>query len=335
MIHGPNKLPSAALSLCLLIAGLLHSGCGQGEDQAIVNKKLVRTKAVPDGVLAVVGDRTIDMRQLRNYESEIQPVHKSTAFGVDRHRDHLLSLIDEKLIIREAERGGLGEDPQFKESVRFIEHKSMVETYLHQTVGQNILITEEELRESFESHPARFAVKGAHILVATRERADSLYALITSGRESFEDMAKAYSLDDSTAANGGAFSSYYAYDRVSDKVYQEVFSMEVGHVSEPFRSALGWELAKVIDRKEVPYEKYRTVIQRATMMAKFNRLKEKHIDSLQHRLDLKINADNLRSFLTAWNKAPGALIFPLRFLLRLSILLTGEKLRLSRLHTCL
>lgn len=306
MIHGLNKLHSATLSLGLLIAALLHSGCGQGEDQGIVNKKLAGTKVVPDGVLAVVGDRTIDMRQLRDYESEIQPVHKSTALGVDRHRDHLLSLIDEKLIIREAERGGLGEDPQFKESIRFIEHKSMVETYLHQTVGQNIVITEEELRESFESHPARFAVKGAHILVATRERADSLYALITSGRESFEGMAKAYSLDDSTAANGGAFSSYYAYDRVSDKVYQEVFSMEIGHVSEPFRSALGWELAKVIDRKEVPYEKYRTVIQRATMMAKFNRLKEEHIDSLQHRLDLKIDADNLRSFLTAWNKAPGS-----------------------------
>ena len=48
-------------------------------------------------------------------------------------------------------------------------------------------------------------------------------------------MAKAYSLDDSTAANGGAFKLYvHAYDRVSDKVYQEVFSMEVGHVSEPF-----------------------------------------------------------------------------------------------------
>ena len=37
-------------------------------------------------------------------------------------------------------------------------------------------------------------------------------------------MAKAYSLDDSTARQWGAFSSYYAYDRVSDKVYQEVFS---------------------------------------------------------------------------------------------------------------
>ncbi|MEC7226610.1 MAG: hypothetical protein VXW00_07050, partial [Candidatus Latescibacterota bacterium] len=62
MIHGLNKLPSATISIGLLIAVLLHSGCGQGEDQAIVNKKLVGTKVVPDGILAVVGDRTIDMR---------------------------------------------------------------------------------------------------------------------------------------------------------------------------------------------------------------------------------------------------------------------------------
>ena len=182
MIHGLKKLPRQQFTRPIDCRTAFYSGCGQEEDQTIINKKLVGTKAVPDGVLAVVGDRTIDMRQLREYEAEIQPVHKSTALGIDRHRDHLLSLIDEKLIIREAERGGLGEDPEFKESMRFIEHKSMVETYLHQTVGQNIHITEEELRESFESHPARFAVKGAHILVATRERADSLYALITSGR---------------------------------------------------------------------------------------------------------------------------------------------------------
>ncbi|MBJ66674.1 MAG: hypothetical protein CME28_01525 [Gemmatimonadetes bacterium] len=306
MKYGLEKRASAASLLSLLVAVLLSNGCGQKEEQTTISKELAGTKAVPSGVLAVVGDRTIDMRQLREYEAEIQPVHKSTAQGIDRHRDHLLSLIDEKLIIREAERGGFGEDPQFKESMRFIEHKSMVETYLHQTVGQNIRITEEELRESFESHPARFAVRGAHILVETRERADSLFTLITSGKETFEDMAKAYSLDDSTAANGGMFNSYYAYDRVSDQVYQEVFSKEVGNVSEPFRTALGWELAKVIDKKEVPYEKYRTVIQRATMMAKFNRLKGEHIDSLQHRLNLEMNADNLRAFLSAWNKSPGS-----------------------------
>ena len=81
MIHGLNKLPSAALSLGLLIAGLLHSGCGQGEDQAIVNKKLVGTKAVLTAFCRC-RRQTIDMRQLRNYES-VQRC-KSTAFGVDR-----------------------------------------------------------------------------------------------------------------------------------------------------------------------------------------------------------------------------------------------------------
>ena len=99
---------------------------------------------VPDGILAVVGDRTIDMRQpetMNRRSNRCINLRHSESIGTG---DHLLSLIDEKLIIREAERGGLGEDPEFKESMRFIEHKSMVETHLHQTVGQNIHITEEE-----------------------------------------------------------------------------------------------------------------------------------------------------------------------------------------------
>ena len=77
---------------------------------------------------------------------------------------------------------------------------------------------------------------------------------------------------------------------------RKFFRWKLGTLVSHFRSALGWELAKVIDKKEVPYEKYRTVIQRATMMAKFNRLKEEHIDSLQHRLELKIDAAEFTAF---------------------------------------
>ncbi len=304
---GQQKIcKSGSITLGLLIAAFFFSGCEQQDEEAAIVKEISGTKKVASGFLAVVGEAAIDMRQLREYEAEIQPVHMSTAEGVDQHRDHLLSLIDEKLIVREAERRGLGKKSDIKEAMRLVEHKTMVETYLHQKVGQNILITEEELRESFESHPARFAVLGAHILVGSRELADSLFSLIVSGQASFEDMAKAHSLDDSTSGNGGKFDSYYAYDRVSDQVYEKVFSLPVGHVSEPFRTALGWELAKVVDKKEVPYEKYRTVIQRATMMAKFNQLKREHIDSLQHRLNLQVNVENLRAFLSAWNKAPGS-----------------------------
>ncbi len=307
MMFRVGKVHRAVLAAGFVLVGLLYAGCAeQGRESAQQAAPVAGRKIVPDDALAVVGDGPIEAHQLREYEAQIQPVHKSAAEGVQRHRDHLLSLIDEKLIIREAERSGLGDDPALKESLRLIEQKTMVETYLHQTVGQNILITEDELRASFASHPARFAVRGAHILVASRTLADSLYALITSGQRSFEELAQAYSLDDSTADNGGAFDTYYAFDRVSDQVYRQVFSMDIGHVSEPFRTAQGWELAKVVDKKLLPYEKYRTVIQRSTMMDKFNRLKRAHIDSLQHRLHLRVNTENLHRFLNAWNASPGS-----------------------------
>jgi len=294
-------------TLGLLVVGVLGwGGCGEEPVQTPEVDILQGNKSVPDGMLAIVGDDGIAPRELREYEAEIQPVHKSAKEGVDRHRDHLQSLIDEKLIVREAESRGLGADPTLLEALRVTEHNAMVEAYLHANVGTNIQITEAELLENYNSHPARYAVKGAHILVETRAKADSLYRLIQSGQRLFEDLAREHSLDKKTADKGGEFDTYYAFDRVSDAVYSKVFSMETGQVSEPFRTPQGWELGKVVGKQLVPYEKYKPVIQRATMMKKFHKLKNEHIDSLQYKLNLHPDAERLRSFVMAWNKSPGS-----------------------------
>jgi parvulin-like peptidyl-prolyl isomerase len=303
MSYDTTKWHCAAL-LCAVVLG--WAGCNGEVPSAQIENTLQGNKTVPDGLLAIVGDVVIGPRDLREYEVEIQTVHKSKKEGSEGHRDHLLSLVDEKLIVREADARGLGDDPELIKSLKLVEHNAMVESYLHATVGTNIKITEEELRENFNSHPARYAVKGAHILVATKARADSLYALIQAGTRSFEDLAMEYSLDEKTAENGGEFASYYVFDRVSDQVYKQVFSMDVGQVSEPFRTAQGWELGKVVDKESVSYEKYRPVIQRATMMKKFNTIKQNHIDSLQYRLNLQVVPGKMKRFVEEWNRSPGS-----------------------------
>ena len=136
-------------------------------------------------------------------------------------------------------------------------HKAMVEAYIREQVGLQIEISEDELRATFDAHPARHAVRGAHILLDSRARADSIYAEIAAGRATFEDIARKHSLDEATAADGGWFASYYAFDRVSDRVYERVFSLDIDEVSQPFRTPQGWEIAKVVDKKLVPFEKYR------------------------------------------------------------------------------
>ena len=256
--------------------------------------------------LAQVGDDLIDEREFRRYEARIQSQHRSLAQGVEKHREHLMSLIDIKLMVREAYARGLDKNPEWIKAVDLARHKAMVEAYIREQVGLQIEISEDELRAKFAAHPARHAVRGAHILLDNRARADSIYAEIEAGRATFEDMARKHSLDEATAANGGWFDSYYAFDRVSDRVYDRVFSLAVGEVSQPFRTPQGWEIAKVVDKKLVSFEKYRSVIQRVTFLEKIENLRSEHIDKLVAESRLRPVGEQVQRFVSAWNEQPGS-----------------------------
>ena len=256
--------------------------------------------------MAQVGDDLIDEREFRRYEAQIQSQHRSLAQGVEKHREHLISLIDIKLMVREAYARGLDKNPAWIKAVDLARHKAMVEAYIREQVGLQIEISEDELRDKFAAHPARHAVRGAHILLDSRARADSIYAEIEAGRATFEDMARKHSLDEATAANGGWFDSYYAFDRVSDRVYDRVFSLAVGEVSEPFRTPQGWEIAKVVDKKLVSFEKYRSVIQRVTFLEKIENLRNEHIDKLVAESRLRPVGEQVQRFVAAWNEQPGS-----------------------------
>lgn len=290
-----------ARTLAVLVACSFLFGCAE-EPAAPGAGGLVVTGTA----LAQVGDRPIDEREFRRYEARIQSQHRSLAEGVQKHREHLLTLIDIKLMAREARARGLDQSPEWGKAVSLARHKAMVEAYIREQVGLQIEISEDELRANFAVHPARHAVRGAHILLDSRARADSIYAEIAAGRATFEDMAQAHSLDAATAAAGGWFASYYAFDRVSDRVYDRVFSLAVGEVSPPFRTPQGWELAKVVDKKEVSFERYRSVIQRATFLEKIENLRSDHIDELVAESGLRPVPEQVRRFVAAWNEQPGS-----------------------------
>jgi parvulin-like peptidyl-prolyl isomerase len=256
--------------------------------------------------LAKVGQGEIDEREFRRYEANIQTQHRSPNEGVEKYREHLLTLIDIKLMVREAEERGLDKSPELANALERTEHKAMVEAFMQERIGLNIEITEAELRATFDAHPARYAVLGAHILLRDRAQADSVHSEIEQGRATFEEMARKHSLDENTAKEGGVFKTYYAYDRVSDAIYKQVFSLDVGKVSEPFRSPQGWEVAKVVDKKLVPFEKYRTVIQRVTFLKKLEELKRSHIAELVEKSNLRPVVENLYRFIAAWNENPGS-----------------------------
>ncbi|MBI2504596.1 MAG: peptidylprolyl isomerase [Candidatus Latescibacteria bacterium] len=257
------------------------------------------------GALAAVGEEQIAPEDLRRFEAEMDPAHRSPKKGIEAHREHLQSLIDIELMIREALALKLDRDPELALALEHVRQGAMVDAYLHNRLAQNVQLTEQQMRASFEAHPASQAVRGAHILLATREQAEEALAEIRAG-QSFEEVARRRSLDRQTAAKGGAFDKYYAFDRVSDQIYEKVFkAMKVGEISAPFRTNQGYEIVKVLDKKQLDYEKYRPVVMRGVIMQEIEDRKTAHVARLLDSLGAQLEPASLHRLLEAWNAGPG------------------------------
>lgn len=257
------------------------------------------------GSLAAVGEEQITEDDLRRFEAEMDPAHRSAKKGIEAHREHLQSLIDIELMVREALALDLDRDPELVQALEHVRRGAMIDAYLHNKLAQNVQLTEQQMRESFAAHPASQAVRGAHILLATRQQAEAALAEIRAG-QSFEEVARRRSLDRQTAAKGGAFDKYYAFDRVSDQIYEKVFKvMKVGEISAPFRTNQGYEIVKVLDKKQLDYEKYRPVIMRGVIMQDLEDRQTAHVARLLDSLGAQLEPASLHQLLEAWNASPG------------------------------
>lgn len=89
-------------------------------------------------------------------------------------------------------------------------------------------------------------VKASHILVDSKEEADSIKSKIDNGA-SFESMASRYSKCPS-GKDGGDL-GYFEKGQMVKPFEQAAFSLPVGEVSNPVKTQFGWHLIKVFDKR--------------------------------------------------------------------------------------
>jgi parvulin-like peptidyl-prolyl isomerase len=94
-------------------------------------------------------------------------------------------------------------------------------------------------------------VHAAHILVATREEAESLASDLASG-EDFGALAEAYSLDASTRPAGGDLGWFPPGYLLVPEVEAAAWSTAPGETSGVIESGLGYHIVRVIERGEHP-----------------------------------------------------------------------------------
>ncbi|AWM12918.1 peptidylprolyl isomerase [Flavobacterium sediminis] len=96
------------------------------------------------------------------------------------------------------------------------------------------------------------SVPSSEANTAVKKAIDDIYQKIKQG-ENFEELAKQFSEDKSTAAKGGLLQRFGSGQLTSQEFENIAFSLtEKGQISEPFKSKFGWHIVKLVERNPVP-----------------------------------------------------------------------------------
>ena len=146
-----------------------------------------------------------------------------------------------------------------------------VEKILNQMYGINLarfrqLVDIQILRDKLDTKViAKVTVQ--HILInvaanasaadiaTAKSKIDDIRNQITNGSISFDDAAKKYSEDSSSAPNGGALDPFSQGDMVKE-FGDAAFNTKVGDISQPVKTVYGWHIIKVNSRTGILVESF-------------------------------------------------------------------------------
>ncbi|MBU8880017.1 peptidylprolyl isomerase [Bacillus sp. FJAT-29790] len=126
--------------------------------------------------------------------------------------------------------------------------KEMLKTGLMQEKAaiKDIKVTEKELKEYYDNYKPE--IKARHILVEDEKTANEVKKKLDEGAK-FEDLAKEYSKDPGSAANGGDL-GWFGPGKMVPEFENAAYALKVDEISKPIQSQHGFHIIQVTEKKE-------------------------------------------------------------------------------------
>lgn len=170
-------------------------------------------------------------------------------------------LILTEVLYQEALRRGVDDTPEGQGALALAERSALSVVLLDQVVEERV--TDAAIEKWYQEHATemrRPEVKARHILVPTEEEAKALLDRARAG-EDFGTLAEENSVDKGSAVDGGSL-GWFPHDRMVPEFADAAFAAEKGQIVGPVRTAFGWHVIEVQDRRDsVPLEEAREAIQ--------------------------------------------------------------------------
>jgi peptidyl-prolyl cis-trans isomerase C len=178
----------------------------------------------------------------------------------ETRRDYLVTYVGDMILLTQAaEAQKLADSDEFKQQLEFTRKKLLMARLLD--AQAKAAATEANMRKVYEDATKQMKpeeeVHARHILVETEEEAKAIREELQKGAD-FAELAKSKSKDPGAAAEGGDL-GFFSKDQMVPEFAEAAFKLEKGQLSEPVKSAFGWHIIRVEDKRTRPLPDFEQV----------------------------------------------------------------------------
>lgn len=195
-------------------------------------------------------------------------------------------------------------------SLRELASQARMELQLEKMVASKVTVTDEDLSRYYQSNREKFRQPErmliSHIAVETKEEAERVRQEIVTGKITFADAARKYSVDPYGRENGGLF-GWIA--RGEDPIQKAAYALaKDGDLSPPVQGKKGWEIIRrdAYQSENIPtFEQAQETIREVLTAEKTQRLAQQMMGELtraanvEQLVDFRALNDDMRALIEA------------------------------------
>lgn len=193
----------------------------------------------------------------------------------------------------------------YDEYTKRVRDNLIIREAIQSVVDKEVTIKPEEVRAFYDKNPDEFkqpeTVRASHILIRVtpdasddvkkekRTQIDSIHALLKSG-EKFSDVAKKFSEDPGSAANGGDL-GFFGRGQMVPEFDMAAFSLKTNEISDVITTQYGYHILVVTDRKPaqtVPFDQVKDDLTQFLKQRKGAEITRNQIASLRKKAKVEI-----------------------------------------------
>lgn len=259
---------------------------------------IIFSQGIDDKILAEVGSHSITLSEFdERYNNYLSSTGVKDNIVV---RNAVLdNMINEILLFYYDDNENVLSNPQYLKELEESRTRIILAYLKDQEVYAKITVTEDEMREAFSRVNEEIAAR--HLFTKTEEEANNLYELVRIGVD-FETLAKQV-FTDSVLRNNGGYLGYFTWGDMDPAFEDAAYSLQIGEISPPVKTAFGYSIIKVEDRitnpllTEAAYQSKKSQLENVIKMRKKEPSEQEYLNKILNESTLTFNEVTLERIL--------------------------------------